>query len=284
MLLTWILYVLLTVWAAHSVWTLWRRKGSWRRLLLWIAAAIAVYFGLIALVAGPGARFLDKLSGDAMLAAVAAVSMPVLLGLCELAFRVIDGPFPAVAPDRIHRRKLYPWMAAAAAVVLAMAAALRIVPASWHENFAIATFLAGIGACIVLWFLHYKARRWDYGRAALQSDFWVHWRYTGELEAFTGLDPHALQETRMGPAGLLFVGDFAPWALSIYQLVSAVEVPGARAHIRFTFKETSFGDATSQDVFRVAIPADCARDLVAIERELRALCPRAQIQIAADYR
>jgi hypothetical protein len=280
MLLSAIIYVILTALAAHRVWTIWQRKGPWRRLILWIAAAIAVYFGLLALVAGPGAKVLDNLSGEAFEAAVAALALPVVLGLCELGFRAIDGPFPAVAPVNVDRRKLYPWMAAAAAVVLAMAAALRVVPESWHDNLMIATFVAALGSTVALWFLHYKARRFDYGRAALQSQFWVHWRYAaGELQAWKGLDPHAAPETWMGPEGLLFVGDYAPWTLSVYQLVRADTTVESPPRLNFTFRKRSFGDAVSEDVMHVAIPKDGAGDLAMIERELRARCPQAQVRL-----
>ena len=128
---------------------------------------------------------------------------------------------------------------------------------------------------IVLWFLHYKARRFDYGMAAVMAAPWVHWQYgPGELEAYNGLDPRAAPETWMEPGGLL-VGDYAPWDLSVYELVRTQTTVNPPRRVNFTFKAARFGDATSQEVMHVAIPEDRALT----DRELRARCTGAKIQL-----
>jgi hypothetical protein len=253
----------------------------------WSAAAIAAYFGLILLIAGPAAKFINRLPPEALTVCVCAFGLSVVLSLAELGFRAIDGPFPTlpggVEPVNLRRRRLYPWMGGAAALVLLLAISCRFTPDSWHENWWIATFMAGLFFPVVLWFLHYKARRFDYGRTALRSNYWIHWSYpAGELEAFAGLDATAVPETWMGPDGLLYAGEYAPWALSIYKLVVAEAAMDRAPRINFTFKQTSFGDATSQDVLRVAIPEGHAADLAILDRELRALCPRAKIDLAVS--
>jgi hypothetical protein len=274
---------------AERAWKAVRRNASWKPLAGWSAIAILVYAGFIALISGPEGKVLDSLSADASMALITALALPPLLFLCQLGFQAIDGPFPklpvGVVPVNIDRRRLYPWMAASAGVVTLMAGALRVGPASWHDNLFIATWLTGTFACMVLWFLHYKARRFDYGRTSLQSSFWFHWVYTtGELEWWQGLPTGAGSETWMGPGGLLFGGEYAPWDMFVYRLVRVA----VRAHpsprpdsLDFTFKATSFGNYTSEEVMHVPIPDGHSSDLEVLEKKLRDLCPDTEIHLVS---
>jgi len=265
---------------AGRTWRFARRNGSWKSLLGGSAVAILAYCGFIAWTAGPGAKVLDQLSAGALFGILAVVSLTVLLGLCELAFQWLDGPSPelsrGVVPVNIYRRRLYPWMAIAALTVILMAGAVFISPPSWRDNLFLATWLVGIFSCIALWFSHYRARRFDFGRTALQSNPWVHWVYAVREK---GIEPGAPSETWIGPDGLLFAGQFAPWSLFTCQLVRAVANTDSPLSLDFTFEKTTFGNATSQDVYRVPIPEGHSSDLEAIDQKLRALCPRAVIQL-----
>src|ERR1035441_4169657 len=160
----------------HRTWLVWQRKGVWRQVIAWSAAAIVAYFGLLELVAGPAGGPLDRLPPVVLAAGLGALGLAVVLGLCELGFRAIDGPFPklpaGVRPVNVDRRRLYPWMGGCAACIVLMAVALPIVPDSWHDNWSIATFMVGLISSVGLWFLHYKARRFDSGRTALLSNSW----------------------------------------------------------------------------------------------------------------
>ena len=267
-------------------WSILRRKGSWRPLMGWMAIAVLAYGGLIALIAGPGAKVLDQLPEVALVTIVAVLALAMVLGLCELGFRALDGPFPklpgGVVPVNISRRRPYPWMGGAVATVFMMAGALRICPNAWHDNLLIATWLAGMVSCIALWFMNYKARRSDFGRTALQANPWFHWVYTaGELQRFKGIKPGAGSESWIGPDGLLFNGEYAPWALYVYQLVRAEVNNDPPPTLDFTFRQSSFGYSPSLEVFHIPIPEGHASDLAAIERKLRALCPSAKIQLSS---
>jgi len=250
----------------------------------WCAAAILAYGVFIALIAGPGAKVLNQLSEVAFFTIIAALALAMVLGLCELGFRALDGPFPelpgGVVPVNISRRRLYPWMGITAATVFIMAGAVRICPNSWHGTLFVATWLAGIFSCIALWFLGYKARRFDYGRTVLQANPWFHWVYTAEdLQGFKGIKPGADSETWIGPDGLLFNGKYAPWALFVYQLVRAVTNNDPPPSLDFTFKQTSLGNTTSLDVFHIPIPEGHSSEVELIDQKLRALCPNAEIQL-----
>lgn len=233
---------------------------SRRQLQLLTACAIAVYAGIIWLVN----------NGTLPPAVGVFLAIPAVLGLCELAFRIIDGPYPAVPAADTERRKLYPWMAGAAAAVPLI---------GLYSGFA--AFMVGLPAAVGLWFLYHKARRYDYGRAAVCVNYWVHWQYTAaDLDAFDGLDPKATPETYLGPDGLLFVGTYAPWALSFHKLTRAGVTLDAPPRLDLAFRRLGFGDAVADDVFHVPIPAGGERDLARIERELRARCPRAAIDFS----
>jgi hypothetical protein len=267
-------------------WSILRRKGSWKPLMGWIAIAVLAYGGFIALIAGPGAKVLDRLPESVFITIVAVLALAMVLGLSELGFRALDGPFPelpgGVLSVNISRRRLYPWVGGAAVAVLIMAGALRICPDAWHDNLLIATWLAGLVSCIALWFMDYKARRFDYGRTVLQANPWFHWVYTaGDLQGFKGIKPGAGSDTWMGPDGLLFNGEYAPWALYVYQLMRAEVNNDPPPSLDFTFRQTSFGYATSLDVFHIPIPADHASDIAVIERKLRTLCPGAEIKLSS---
>ena len=261
-----------------------RRNGSWKSLMVWGAVAILAYCGFIAWISGPGSKFVDQLSEGAFFVIMSGLALVVVLGLCELGFRALDSPFPElpsdVVPVNIHRRRIYPWMGVAAVTVVLMAIVVRIGPASWHENLFVATIVVGLFSCIALWFLHYKARRFDYGRTALQLNPWFHWVYAAEdLKGFKGIKPGADSEAWIGHDGLLFNGDYAPWAMFVYQLVRAGVNNDPPPNMDFTFKQTSFGNATSLDVFHVPIPKDHASDVALIQQKLRALCPSADINL-----
>jgi len=225
-----------------------------------------------------------------MLLIVAGVGVPLLLGLCELWYRVLDGPFPKL-PDginvlNIYRRRLYPWIGVAVAVVALMAGMLRAGPVSWRENLSIAIWVGGVFSLMALWFFHYKARRFDYGRTALKSNPWFHWVYTeGELERWK-VESGPDSEAWIGPDGLLFGGEYAPWALCIYQLVRAEAQTDPSPRLNFTFKMLSLGsssrygeESSSEEVMHVPIPVGRSADLEVIERGLRALCPDAEIRL-----
>jgi hypothetical protein len=219
--------------------------------------------------------------GDAVpFIVIAAVGVPVVLGLCELMFRFLDGPFPKLPPGvqagNAYRLPIYRWMRIAALVLFMTGTAVPISPAAWRENMFIVTWATAMVACMVLWFLHYIARRYDYGRAALESNPWFHWRYTPDEMKTWVAGPGA--ETWIGADGLLFADEYAPWALSTYELVKA-KADSDRPRLHFTFKKTSFGDATSMEVMHVPIPEGHATDLEVIDRNLRALCPNAEIHI-----
>lgn len=266
--------------------TIVRRNGSWKRLVGWAVVAALAYAGFIVWVSGPGAKYVNQLSEGAFFTVFPGMALVVVLGLCELGFRALDGPFPQlpgdVSPINIHRRRLYPWMAAAVVVVSLMAIARRMVPASWQDNWFIATLVAGMFSCITLWFLHYKARRFDYGRTALQLNPWIHWVYTADdLKGFKGIKPGADSEAWMGPDGLLFNGDFAPWTMFVYCLVRASVNNDPPPNLDFTFKETSFGNATSFEVLHVPIPKQHASDVETVQQKLRALCPSADVNLVA---
>jgi hypothetical protein len=276
--------LLLLAWLVVSkIREVWRRKGTWRVLLVWIFVAVGGYIGLVLWVDGPGAKLLDGLPMWAAAVLVAAVALPVLFSLCELAFRAIDGPFPVLPPGvqavRVHRGKITPWIPMAAVGIALMAVVGRFLPASWDEYWWPATFVTALFAPMAFWFLLYRARRFDYGRTALLSNYWSHWVYTDELEAFTGLDPKAPQEAWMGPAGLLFVGDFAPWDLSTYEVIEAETRAGSPPRIHFQFKQTGFGNSVSYDTYNVAIPKGREADLVRVQQELRVLRPKAKIDL-----
>jgi hypothetical protein len=89
----------------------------------------------------------------------------------------------------------------------------------------------------------------------------------------------------MGPGGLLYVGDFAPWALTLYQLVEAEANLAAPPKVIFTFEKTSFsskaqpGGAKQLEIMRVAIPHGRTNDLAPIQTKLRALCPKVDIRL-----
>ena len=276
--------LLLLAWAlASKIREVWRRKGAWRVLLVWIFVVVAGYFGFILWIDGPGGALLDRLPGWAVSVLIAALALPVLFSLCELAFFAIDGPFPALPPGveavRVHRGRITPWIPKVALGIVLMAAIGRFLPESVDEYWWPATFVAGLFGPIAFWFLLYQARRFDYGRTALLSNYWVHWIYTDELEAFTGLDPKAVQETWLGPAGLLFVGDFMPWNLSTYEVTQAEAREGNPARIHFQFKKTGFGNSVSYDSYNVAIPRGREGDLARIQQELEAIRPRTEIKL-----
>jgi hypothetical protein len=269
---------------ASPVWAAWRRNGFrlWQKLLIGSTLAILAYAAFIALIDGPGAPFMDRLPFEASAVLIAALALMVLLGLCEMWFRALDGPFPKLAGPalNIDRRKLYPWMGACAAIVALLYTLAHIGPASWHDNLSIAAWVCGIQACIVFWFLNYKARRFDYGRTALQASPWFRWSYTaGELDAWKPVAPGVNRDTWIGPDGLLCTGDYAPWTLSVYRLVRAEAPADLPSRLVFTFKKTSFGDATSEEVMSIPIPVGHQADLEVIERKLRALCPAAEINL-----
>jgi hypothetical protein len=265
-------------------WIIVRRNGSWRSLVAWGALAILAYFGFIAWISGPGSKFLNQLSEGAFFVIALGLALVVVLGLCEVGFRALDGPFPQLPSDvvavNIHRRRLYPWMGIAAVTVILMVIVVRIGPASWHDNLFIATIVVGSLSCIALWFLLYKARRFDYGRTALQLAPWFHWEYSADdLKGFKGIKPGADSEAWIGRDGLLFNGDYAPWAMFLYQLVRAEVNNDPPPNLDFTFKQTSFGNATSLEVFHVPIPKEHASDVEMIQQKLRARCPSAEINL-----
>ena len=212
---------------------------------------------------------------------MAVAGLPVILGLCELIFRFLDGPFPKLPPgvraSNRYRRPIYRWMRIAALVLLMAGTAVSISPASWRENLFITTWATAMVSCMGLWYLHYIARRYDYGRAALESNPWFHWRYTPEeMNAWiAGVGAG----TWIGPDGLLFADEYAPWALTTYELVRAQAHTDRPPRVDFTFEKTSFGDATSLEVMHVPIPQGYSADLEVIDRNLRALSPRAEINI-----
>jgi len=282
-----IIIALVSVLSLRYLWKIWRRGRSWQRVIGWSAFAIAVYFGIIFLVSGPGAGLVDRLPFELVTVVAAGFVLVALLKVCEVAFTAIDGEFPklpaGVEPVNVHRKYLSPWMRGAAVLVILLAAARNFVPNSWRDNWTIATYVAGLFSVIGFWFLHYRARRFDYGRTALVFDFWIHWSYPGgELEAFTGLDANAPQETWLGPAGILYVGEYAPWDLSIYQLTKAALIMKVPARIYLTFQQTTLGNSTSTDVLHVPIPEGHLGDLAVIEAKLRALCPKAQINLSSE--
>ena len=254
---------------------------KWKPILGWSALATLAFAGIIAFVAGPGAKWVDRLPAEAFFAILGAAALPILLGLCELIFRVLDGPFPKLPAGvqvlKIYRRPVYKWMGIAAAVVLVLAGAIRIVPVSRRENLSLATNLAAVFSCVALWYFHYRARRYDLGRTALEANPWFHWTYTpAQMEAW---DAGAGAETWIGADGLMFAGEYAPWSLAVYQLVKA-EAPGDLPYrLDFTFRKTSFGDESSLESIHVPIPEGHAADLEVIDRQLRAVCPGAQIRI-----
>jgi hypothetical protein len=272
--------VLFTIWAIHGVITLWRRRGAWRGVLYWIAAVVVAYVGFIAVIAGPASKFIDRLPGAVVEVVTMALAVGILLALCEVIFRAMDGPFPQLTPVSVYRPKVYRLAVWLIGLLLLVLGVRSVAPEAWRENLGIAAGLGGLFIPMGLWFQHYRARRFDYGMAALMANPWVHWEYPdGELENFTGLDPRAPQDAWIGPAGLIYVGDFAPWNLSVYELRSAVASMAAPARITFSFKKTGFGNSTAEDVMRVAIPTGRASDLATIDRELRAICPRARIEL-----
>lgn len=280
--------LLLLAAAVRLVWSVWRpARSSGRRQVVWLFCFILAYAGFIALVAGLGAKVLDHLSPDAFGVAVVALALPMVIAFLELGMRRLDGPFPelprAVKPINIHRRRLYPWTVGAAALVLILAGALRIAPASWHDNLFVATLVGGLFACMVLWFQYYKARRYDYGRTALQGSYWIHWVYTaGELEAWKGLAPGVAGESWMGPEGLLFAGEYAPWALYTCHLVRAEVHTDFPPRLDFTFQNVSIANYSNEVILHVPIQEGHSTDLQELERRLSALCPRAQIHLTAQ--
>src|ERR1700735_486803 len=115
---------------------------KWKPILGWSALATLAFAGIIAFVAGPGAKWVDRLPAEAFFAILGAAALPILLGLCELIFRVLDGPFPKLPAGvqvlKIYRRPVYKWMGIAAAVVRALGGAIRIVPVSRREDLSLA--------------------------------------------------------------------------------------------------------------------------------------------------
>ncbi len=254
---------------------------KWKQIAGWSTIAILAFAGIIAFVDGPGAKAVDQLSAEAFFALIGAVGLTVLLGLFELIFRVLDGPFPklpaGVRPMTFYRRPVYKWIAIVAAIMLAMAGVVHIAPASRRENLLLATELAGVFSCIALWYFHYRARRYDLGRTALESNPWFHWTYTAaQMEAWEA-GPGA--ETWIGPDGLMFAGEYAPWSLTVYQLVKAEAPSDLPSRLDFTFKKTAFGDDSSLESIHVPIPEGHADDLAVIDRQLRVVCPSAKIHI-----
>jgi hypothetical protein len=254
--------------------------SKWKLIARWSVLAILAISGIIAFVAGPGSKLVDRLPMEAAFVLIAVVGLSILLGLCELIYRVLDGPFPklpaGVRPMNLYRRRVLRWMGIAAAMVLLLAVAARAGPSAWRENLFLAAWLAGLFSCVALWFFHYRARRYDFGRTALESNPWFHWVYTAaEMEAW---EAGAGAETWIG-AGLMFAGDYAPWSLLIYTLVRVEAPADPPSRLDFTFKKTSFGDATSLELIHVPIPRGRAADLEVIDRQLRAVCPSAQIRI-----
>jgi hypothetical protein len=263
-----------------------RRNGSWKRVVGWAVVAVVAYAGFIVWVSGPGAKYVDQLSEGEFFTAFPGLALVVVLALCELGMRALDGPYrqlpEGVDAANTYRRQLYPWMAIAAAVVILMALARRHVPASWQENWFIATLVAGLFSCITLWFLHYKARRFDYGMTALKLNPWFHWVYTADdLKGFKGVKTGPEGEAWFGLDGLFFNGDFAPWTMFVYCLVRASVNNAPPPNLDFTFKSTSFGNATSLEVIHVPIPKNHAADVEIIQQKLRALCPNAEINLVA---
>ena len=280
-MLLFVVEFLLTVIVVLRIWVHWRKRRSAPAFAVAIGGVAVVYAGLLWLLLGPLASVLQHPTPGQMFAVIAAMGVPCLLGIFELAFRLFDGPFPDVEPARVHRRKIYPWMALAALTLAILIGVRPVVPAKWEENLTIATYVFALAAPMMLWFLHYQARRWDYGRAALVADFWVHWEYrAGELENWTGLDPKAVPETWIGPAGLLWVGDFAPWDLMFYELREATAASQPHPKIVFRFKKTSLGDVTDYETYNVALPVDGAADLPLLQEKLRGCCPSAKISLA----
>ena len=244
-------------------------------------------------LAGPIGRAFDRLPGWAVAVGFGALGLTVILTLFELFYRLMDGPFPTIPPGvrpvYVHRRKLYPWMVAAALLEVFLLVFRARIRASWVDNWEIAELIVPLGSCVIFWFLYYSARRFDYGQTVLPTNAWLHWVYmSGELENFTGLDPKAQQETWMGPGGLLYVGDFAPWNLSLYELVKAEANLAPPPKVIFTFEKTSFasksqpGGAKQLEIMRVAIPQGRTDDLALIQTKLRALCPKVDIRLAPE--
>jgi len=257
---------------AMQAWRTWRRNPVYS-LKSTVQNLIVFLFGLavaIAIVLMIAIRLPSQSPAAIALLCVALVTL-LTLGLCGASLRITDGPPPKVAsrtrPIDTYRRKLYPWILASGIVLLLLIAWVAAASALSAElALVLAALLVGISVP-ALGGLYIKARRTDYGIAALKSNFWVHWQYAiGQ------------GETWLGPDGLLNKGEYTPWLTSGNYLTKASVDPGPPSYLVLTFEKV-YGAYSGPVTTRVTIPDGRQSDLELLEAKLRTRCSKAHVDL-----
>jgi len=190
--------------------------------------------------------------------------------------RLTDGPIARVAAgtklENRNRRKLLPWILGAGLVLLLLLGWAALV--SFENAEALVSIAAVVMAvcAAALGSLYLKARRTDYASTALKTDFWAHWQ-----------DSSGEDESWLGPDGLLVGDAYTPWLTSGNYLTNACVDTVPSISLLLTF-EKAYGASSIPRTTRVPVPKGRESDLEALEKKLRARCPKARVNFGIASR
>jgi hypothetical protein len=273
MQIVWAFFVLATGICAWKAWRrnpLYSRKSTVKAGTVWLLGS-ALAIGLARLVANHS----SGRSPAVLTLSCAALLAAIILGLYAASRRITEGPADKTPrrtkPGDRYRRKLYPWLLGFATLLLLLLVwAALVAPSSAELPLVLAALVLAIGIS-ALGSLYFKAKRSDYAIDALMTDFWVHWQYApGESEAW------------LGPAGLLYGGEYTPWLSSSSYLVNARAELVPALFLALTFEKFSGRDSAPITI-RVPVPASWENEVEGLEGKLRAHCPKAQIHLGVAH-